>query len=87
MLRASFSGGAAMEHTALLVEPGPWSGWLVRREDRGDGIPFSTRATAVEYARSMAEALSPARVRVRNRNGGTDLDWWARGEGGRRVAA
>jgi hypothetical protein len=76
-----------MDHTALVVEPGPWSGWLVRREDRRDGIPFTTKTTAVDYARSMAEALAPARVRVRNRNGGTDLDWWARGAVGRDVVA
>ena len=68
-----------MDHTALVVEPGPWSGWLVRREHARDGIPFTTKTVAVDYARSMAEALAPARVRVRNRNGGTDLDWWARG--------
>ncbi len=79
-----------MDHTALValvVEPGPWSGWLVRREDRGDGIPFTTKTVAVDYARSMAEALAPARVRVRTRNGGTDLDWWARGAAARDVVA
>lgn len=76
-----------MDHTALLVEPGPWSGWQVRREDRAAGIPFATKTTAVEYARSMAEALAPARVRVRHRNGGADLDWWAHGDARARVAA
>lgn len=76
-----------MDHTALVVEPGPWSGWLVRREDRRVGIPFTTRAVAVDYARSMAEALAPARVRVRHRNGGSDLDWWARGAADRDSAA
>lgn len=67
-----------MEATYLNVEPGPWSGWQVRREGAGQGIPFGTKALAVDYARAMAAGLAPARVRVRNRNGGTDLDWWAR---------
>jgi hypothetical protein len=76
-----------MHAAAFIVEPGPWSGWLVRRDERDEGIPFATKTTAVEYARAMAEALAPARVRVRNRNGATDLDWWARDDARRRVAA
>ncbi len=76
-----------MQTTAFIVEPGPWSGWLVRREDRTQGIPFPTKTGAVDYARAMAEALAPARVRVRNRNGGTDLDWWARDDARRKAAA
>jgi hypothetical protein len=76
-----------MTHTAFAVEPGPWSGWLVRRHDAAQGIPFPTKQLAVEYARAMAEALAPARVSVRNRNGGADLDWWAREDARRRAAA
>ncbi len=76
-----------MQHHAFTVEPGAWSGWLVRHSDAEDGIPFPTKNLAVEYARAMAEALAPARVRVRNRDGGADLDWWARDDGRRRAAA
>lgn len=76
-----------MQHTAFTVEPGPWSGWVVRRSEADHGIPFPTKSLAVEYARAMAEALAPARVRVRNRDGGADLDWWARDDARRRVAA
>jgi hypothetical protein len=75
-----------MQHTAFTVEPGAWSGWLVRRSDAQQGIPFPTKTLAVEYARAMAEALAPARVRVRTRDGGADLDWWARVDARRRAA-
>ena len=76
-----------METRVLWVQPGVWSGWMVSRETAEDGIPFPTKAQAVEYARAMAEALAPARVRVKNRNGGTDIDWWALGDGARRAVA
>lgn len=76
-----------MEATYLIVGPGPWSGWEVRREGAALAIPFGTKSLAVEYARAMAEGLAPARVRVRNRNGGTDLDWWARADVRERAVA
>ena len=68
-----------MQPNVLWVQPGAWSGWAVSRDENANGIPFATKAQAVEYARAMAEALAPARVRVRNRNGATDIDWWALG--------
>jgi hypothetical protein len=76
-----------MHHTAFTVEPGTWSGWVVHRGETAAGIPFPTKTLAVEYARAMAEAMAPARVRVRNRDGGADLDWWARDDARRRAAA
>jgi hypothetical protein len=87
MLGPSHLRYETMQTAAFTVEPGPWSGWLVRRDGRELGVPFPTKTAAVDYARAMAEALAPARVRVRNRNGGTDLDWWARGDARRRAAA
>lgn len=76
-----------MRPTSLTVEPGAWSGWVVRRDEAEKGIPFATKTVAVEYARAMAEALAPARVRVRTRTGGAELDWWARQDARRRAAA
>ena len=76
-----------MKTTLLDVAPGPWSGWEVRRAGAPAGITFGTRTLAVDYARAMAEGLAPARVRVQNRNGGTDLDWWARADRAERAVA
>lgn len=59
----------------FVVHPGPVYGWAVSCRGGTQSHFFSDKAVAINYARSWAEAVRPARVRVETGDGRIEREW------------
>ncbi len=64
------------ETPVFVVCPGPVYGWAVTARGSTQNHLFSDKKVAVSYARSWAEANRPARVRLENRDGRIEAEWF-----------
>ena len=64
-----------MQQNLFVVYPGALWGWEVILEGRDEPMPFDERKQAIDYARAMAIAMSPAQVRIEDARGFVLGEW------------
>lgn len=66
---------SGMQENLFVVYPGALWGWEVILEGQDEAMPFDERKQAIDYARAMAVAMSPAQVRIEDARGFLLAEW------------